>query len=396
MKIKIQSVVEFIKTKAADVKTMIKSSIKNWKNADRKTIIRSIGVITVIVAFAILAVIVAVLKAKSVSKTPVDMDGAKVELNDYKNIELTLPSLTVTDEDVDNYAKSLLNYYNTYSKQDKEIIERGDTVAVTMYVCDTNGNVIGDEGTQEIYINVGSGRPYAEVDNALIGAKPDSSLEIPVTLSSGEQGVAYVTAKHVLVDKVSYDTLTDTQADAVMSMSGVEGYEGVDGFYAYIRDLLDSQNKNTTRTAAYNAICEHLLETCTVDPFPDLELKKRMTEYMESVTAMCSSYYNMTFAEYCNAIGKTEKEYKTEIEKSLRDEIKSQLILMAIGDAENIQYDEDEFDTWSEDVLSDYGYDSMDDFYAEYGEENIKDAYRIEYIVDWLIDNGHVTYTDPE
>ena len=95
-------------------------------------------------------------------------------------------------------------------------------------------------------------------------------------------------------------------------------------------------------------------------------------------------------------IGTTEKEYREQVEEQLKDTIRLELIFTAIGDKEDIQYDEDKFQSYIDTVLKEYTYESAEELYAQYGEDYIKRAYRIEYIVDWLIDNADFVETPAE
>lgn len=329
----------------------------------------------------------------------VTMGEAKVVLGDYAGIEVRVEQFTVTDEDVDGQADLLVSRYNQTAASDRTTVEDGDSVNVTLELRDENGETLGD--VSEGFINIGAHATYEEVEKGLVGANAGDTLTIPITFPdpyeydeslSGKQATAEVTVHYIKEkDGVSLDALTDEQAALV---AGDGSVDTVDKFYGWVREQLEAQNEENMRSAAYGSICDTLLGTCMVEPFPDLELKNRMDKYMADTEEMCSGYYEMTFPEYCAMIGVTEEDYRADVEKSLTDTLKLELIFTAIGDREGIQYDESEFQAYIDGAVSDFGYGSAQELYDEYGEDYIKRAFRIEYVIDWLIDNADMVYTE--
>ena len=336
------------------------------------------------------------------SKEPtVTLDQAKVTIGNYVGIEISVDDPTVTDEDIQKQAEQVIAQYNLDAVSDRTVVEDKDAVYISAYMYDEAGELLEDElNNHEGWVQIGSNTTYEELEQGLIGAEVGKELEIPITFPdpyefdetlSGAKVICKATVQSIReTNELSPDTLTDEQAKAAFDV------ENVDGFYESIRSFLTEQNRESTRTAAFNQISEYLLATCTVDPFPDLELKNRVDDYLLSVEEMCQNYYNMTFSEYCASIEMTEEEYRADVEEYLSDNIRLELILTAIGDKEDIQYEEDAFQSYMDTVISDYDYESEEDVYAEYGEDYIKRAFRIEYVIDWLIDNADLVYVADE
>lgn len=351
------------------------------------------GIITGILLTALLA-------GCGAKEPTVTMDMAKVTLGNYVGIEVPVEKTTVTDEDVKEQARQVIYNYNQTAKSDRTVVEDGDTVYITAYMYDEAGELLEDEtNNHEGFVQIGSNNTYEELEQGLIGAEVGKELEIPITFPdpyeydetlSGAKVTSKVTVEYIReTDELTLEDLTDEEAQTAFET------DSVDDFYADIRNYLEDQNQENERTGAYNEISRYLLETCTVNPFPDLELKERMDDYMQSVEDMCSNYYNMTFSEYCASIETTEKDYRADIEQQLTDNIKLELILTAIADAEDIQYEEDEYQSYMDNILANFDYESEEAVYEDYDEDYVKRAFRIEYVIDWLIDNADIVYTEP-
>ncbi len=330
-------------------------------------------------------------------KTGVTADQAKVTLCSYEGIPVEISDPAVTDEEVNSYAQTVLYYYNQQQKSDRTVIEDNDTVSATVNFFDKDGNPIDDGSNNTGFIYIGSESTYPELEQGLIGAEVGKETEISITLPdpyelneelSGKTITAKVTPEYIKeTEELAVDTLTDEQAALVM-----DGVSTTDEFFKRIRVILTEERDANTRQEAYNVICEYLLENCQVKPFPDADLKVRADESMEQAKYTCETYYNITFEEYLDSLGHTEEEYRKDIEATLSDTIKLELIFTAIGDKEGIQYDEEEFQAYVEGVLEQSDYGTAEDFYADYGEDYVKMAFRIEYIVDWLIDHADLSY----
>ena len=326
------------------------------------------------------------------------MADAKAVLGEYRTIPVVIDNPEVTDEDVDGYVDMLLYYYNLSAEADRTVIEDDDTVWVELYLYDEDGVELDDGSDHQGFVYIGSGQTYPELEADLIGKEVGQEYEIPITLAdpyeydetlSGQTITAKVTPEYIRdPEELTQDELTDELAGQVL-----DGATSVDDLRNQARTILMEQAQEQLRQTAYNVICDYLLDTCKVDPFPDEELKIRTDNNMEQIKTVCNAYYGITFDEYLSQIGMSEKEYRKEIEDSIRDTIKLEIIFTAIGDAEDIQYVESEFDAYIDEILAQYTYDSADEIYEEYGEDYVKSAFRIEYIVDWLISEADLTYT---
>lgn len=330
----------------------------------------------------------------------VPMSDAKVTLGSYTGIEVPMGDVSVTDEEVDNAMQSSIHYYNQGVKSDRTVIEDKDTVFASVYLYDKDGELLEDGSNHEGFITIGSGGTYPELESGIIGLEVGKEAEIAIHLPdpyefdetlSGQTITAKVTPQYIKgTEELSLETLTDEQVKTAFDMDSVEAFRND------MRAHLVEAKEADVRQTAYNVICEKLLETCDVKPFPTAELAARVDSYMEQAERTCTSYYNCTMEEYFEMIGTTEKEYREQVEGQLRDTIKLELIFTAIGDKENIQYDEAEFQSYIDTIMKEFTYNSVEEIYEQYGEDYIKRAYRIEYIVDWLIDNADFVETPAE
>lgn len=331
----------------------------------------------------------------------VTMEEAKVSLPEYSGIPVTVTKPSVTDEEVASEAETILYSYNQSNALDRTVVEEGDTVSATIYLYDQDGEEFTDNSLSSGFITAGQGTTYAELEAGIVGMSCGETKTISFMLPdpyiynetlSGTQASAEVTVRYIKnPEEISLATMTDEQAEAVLPGSG-----SVFGFYDQVRENLLSQDESTSRQEAYEAICSYLLENSTVDPFPGAELAARTDEYLKETAADCEEYYDMSMDAYYEMLGTTEKDFRTQVEASISDTIRLELIFTAIGDAEGISYTQSDYEAYLQELMSSWNYTSEDELYEQYGQDYLEQTFRIETIIDWLIDHAEITYGDSD
>lgn len=325
-------------------------------------------------------------------------EDAQVSLCDYVGIEVTMEDGTVTEADVDSSLDSLLEYQSWNMVSERTVAQDGDSVFATVEMKDMDGNLVDDGSSSYGIVDIGSGNTHPEVEAAIIGMNVGDTKEVEVQLPdpyeyneelSGKKLMASVTLNGVRSDEeLSRDTLTDEQASRIFGM------DSVDALREDIRQQLSSNQENLRRTTAYDQICSYLLENCTVDPFPDGELTDRVEAQVDDIKGLCKEYYDMTFQEYLDSNGMTEEELRDSIKSQYEDTIRLELIFTAIADKEGIEYTEEEYQSYIDEVTVSSGYADAAALYEDYEESYVRMAYRIEKVVDWLIENADIVTTE--
>lgn len=325
-------------------------------------------------------------------------EDAQVTLCDYVGIEVTMEDGTVTEADIDSSLDSLLEYQSWNMVSERTVAQDGDSVFATVEMKDTDGNLVDDGSSSYGIVDIGSGNTHPEVEAVLIGMNVGDTKEVEVQLPdpyeyneelSGKKLMASVTLNGVRSDEeLSRSTLTDEQASRIFGMDSVEALR------EDIRSQLASNQENLRRTTAYDQICSYLLENCTVDPFPDGELTDRVEAQVDDIKGLCKEYYDMTFQEYLDSNGMTEEELRDSIKSQYEDTIRLELIFTAIADKEGIEYTEEEYQSYIDEVTVSSGYADAAALYEDYEESYVRMAYRIEKVVDWLIENADIVTTE--
>ncbi len=336
--------------------------------------------------------------------------GDYVSLGDYMNMEVTLDKdYQVTDDMVKNYVNNnVIANYPYYVESDKTVVENGDVANI-----DYEGLLDGeafDGGTAQDYdLEIGSGSFIDGFEDGLIGAEVGKETDLNLTFPedygnsdlAGKEVVFKVTVNAIKVKQdITYDTLTDEYVTYLSDKLGAS-YETVNDLTSDIRTYLEEQANSSRTQAIRSAVIAKLPEVCTVNALPDGLLDARMQEYLKKFEdTYCK---DTTLEDYLSSTyNTTVDDFKTQVQSEIETELDTQLILEAIAAVENIEFDEDGFNSYVSSLLSSYGYDSEDALYENYaqtaedGKAYLQTIYLCNKALDRVIENTNVTYNAAE
>ena len=336
--------------------------------------------------------------------------GDYVSLGDYMNMEVTLDKdYQVTDDMVKNYVNNnVIANYPYYVESDKTVVENGDVANI-----DYEGLLDGeafDGGTAQDYdLEIGSGSFIDGFEDGLIGAEVGKETELNLTFPedygnsdlAGKEVVFKVTVNAIKEKQdITYDTLTDEYVTYLSDKLGAS-YETVNDLTSDIRTYLEEQANSSRTQAIRSAVIAKLPEVCTVNALPDGLLDARMQEYLKKFEdTYCK---DTTLEDYLSSTyNTTVDDFKTQVQSEIETELDTQLILEAIAAVENIEFDEDGFNSYVSSLLSNYGYDSEDALYENYaqtaedGKAYLQTIYLCNKALDRVIENTNVTYNAAE
>lgn len=336
--------------------------------------------------------------------------GDYVSLGDYMNMEVTLDKdYQVTDDMVKNYVNNnVIANYPYYVESDKTVVENGDVANI-----DYEGLLDGeafDGGTAQDYdLEIGSGSFIDGFEDGLIGAEVGKETDLNLTFPedygnsdlAGKEVVFKVTVNAIKEKQdITYDTLTDEYVTYLSDKLGTS-YETVNDLTSDIRTYLEEQANSSRTQAIRSAVIAKLPEVCTVNALPDDLLDARMQEYLKKFEdTYCK---DTTLEDYLSSTyNTTVDDFKTQVQSEIETELDTQLILEAIAAVENIEFDEDGFNSYVSSLLSSYGYDSEDALYENYaqtaedGKAYLQTIYLCNKALDRVIENTNVTYNAAE
>lgn len=334
-----------------------------------------------------------------------------VKLGDYKGLDVTIDDdYMVEDSDVADYINNnVIANYPYYTDSDKQTVESGDFVNID-YTGTKDGKEFDGGSATGYVLEIGSKTFIDGFEDGLIGMnvgdEKDLNLTFPENYSSKDlagQDVVF----HVKVNKIvnrndmSYDTLSDEYVSYLSDKTGMS-YDNKDKMVSDIRDYLQTSQDSSKQSAIRTAALQKLAENCTVDGTPDGLLDAKVAEVLKQY----ESYYcqdGTKLEDYVkNSFNMEYADFLAEIEKEVKDDLETQLILETIADKEGIKLDDYGFADYVKNMMSSNGYESEDKLYESYastakdGKAYLQKVYVCNQALQVVVDNAKVTVQEPE
>lgn len=287
-----------------------------------------------------------------------------VKLGDYKNLKLDMEINEVTEEDIDNYLSYLVQPVEV--EDEETVLEEGDTANL-----DFTGYLDGEEfsgGAGTDYdLEIGSGTFIPGFEDQMIGMKKGEERDLNVTFPdnyASEELAGQDVVFHVKLNAVK--RMPEMNDDWAAEYSNGE-YKTLEEFRGSTRADLEEQNRsyaeNNLRNKAWNAV----VENSEMIAFPEIRLQEKRDEYnsyMESEAQM----YGLTAEEYIEQMGMTQEQFDQINEVQVRTEVKNELLLDAVVEAEGITEEDPDYQAELKKLTEDYGM-SVDELKKTYGED---------------------------
>lgn len=303
-----------------------------------------------------------------------------VTLGQYKG-------LTLYEVDSSVIAQELVEMMEGYAEL--EVVDRaaaeGDTVNIN-YV-GTKDGVAFDGGTYDnesgYNLELGSGTFIDGFEEGLIGAVAGEVRELNLTFPENYQSTDLAGQAVVFTVTVNYvqesvvPQLTDDFAKENLEFDTVAGY---------VAALYEVRNEESF----YNQISEYLMASSSVENYPADTVEYEKQSFIDYYTSY-AEYYGM----YLGLDTETALTYlfgfeSLEVLESYAEEyafnvVKNMLILTEIAVQENLTISEEEYQQRALIYALSYGYEDLESFEEDYGEDAVFEAVTMDYIMDYII-----------
>jgi trigger factor len=250
------------------------------------------------------------------------------DLPDASAFAVTVDDVAVTDEEVVEQLDALRARFGTLTGVERPA-GKDDFVVVDLSAT-VDGKDIEEAATTGLSYQIGSGGLIDGIDEALTGLSADESTTFTTTMVAGEHAnsEAAVTAKVTAVKERELPEADDEFAQLASE------FDTLDELRDDLKDRLGKAKRMQQAAQARDKVLEALLEATEV-PLPvsvlDAELEVRTHDAIHAF-----DHDEARFAEWLTEQGQTREEFDAEAKKDAERSVKTQLVLDAIADAEEV------------------------------------------------------------
>ncbi len=263
-----------------------------------------------------------------------------IDLPNYKNRSIEVPSPLVTDEDLDTQIERILEQFGTVEEMDRPA-SKGDFVSIDVSAETEDGEPIPDATVSDLLYEVGSGMFLEGIDDVLEGVEAGGTLEFSGTLPpgfgerAGEEAVFTVT-----VNEVKERVLPELDNDWVDENTEFETV-------AEMRESLRGQLGDVKLRAASREFADRAISTLR-DQI-DIELPEGLVD-AEADSILHNFLHRLEEAEltlddYIRATGTSIEAFVADAKGQARVSILNRLVIEAVAEAEGLDVTEDDLST---------------------------------------------------
>ncbi len=243
-------------------------------------------------------------------------------------LSATVDDVEVTEEEIDEQLDLLRARFGTLTGVDRPV-QTGDFVSLDLSAT-VDGEEIEEAATSGLSYEVGSGELIEGIDEAIVGASAGETRTFTTTLVAGEHAGREAEV-NVTVGSVKLRELPE--ADDEFAQLASE-FDTLDELQADLRQRLLRVKTMQQGMQARDKVLKALLAVTEV-PLPegvvDSEVEARAHDALHSF-----DHDEQRFAEWLEQRGQTREQFDTEIRQAAEEAVKTQLVLDALADAEEV------------------------------------------------------------
>ena len=252
----------------------------------------------------------------------------QVTLPPYDGIAVTVDDVTVSDEEIDQQVDALRERFAVLKAADRPVAD-GDYVSIDLRAT-VDGEEVPGGTTTGLSYEVGSGSLMDGLDEALLGASAGDERWFTTDLVAGEfaDRAADVTASVRSVKEKELPELDDEFAQTASEFDTLEELRGD------VRGRLERVKALEQGAQARDRVLEALLDATEV-PLPGSVVRGEV-EWRQHDIGHQLEGAGLDLDAYLDAEGRSREDFDAEVQRNSETAVKSQLVLDAIADAEQL------------------------------------------------------------
>ena len=341
-----------------------------------------------------ISVILAAALAGTLAGCSTELSNEYVTVAQYKGLEVPAPAQTeVTDEQVDLVIKSNLAGFATREEITDRPAQTGDVVNIdyTGYI-DGEAFEGGSAAAAELELGsnsfIGATDDYAGFEEQIvghnIGDEFDITVQFPEEYSQNPDMEGVVAEFHIVLNSIAVEKVPELTDEWVQQNS--EESETVEEYRDEIRSTLEESTEDSVRAELQDSVLNTLLENTEVKKYPEDVVSAQEAMFTEAYTQM-AEMYEMELGEFLETYMQTTEE---ELNQQAKEYAQQSAVLgeavKLIAEKENLEPTEEEYTEGYAEYAEQSGYEDVQAFIDEVGEDALRSQIRQDAVAEYLVD----------
>lgn len=307
----------------------------------------------------------------------------EVKLGEYKGLEAKMLDTEATDEDVAEELKSMQDRNSRLVSVNDEAAKMGDTAEI-----DFEGFVDGvafEGGKGENYpLELGSGSFIPGFEEQVAGHKVDDEFDVNVTFP--EEYAAELAGKDAVfkckIHEIKHKELPELDDEFAKDVSE---FDTLEELKADLKKQIAEKKEANAKTDFENQLLEQVVENMEAE-IPEVMFSQKCDDMMNDYSYRLQMQ-GIDLNTYLGYLGQTVEQFKTQFMDGAKQQVKVELAINAIIDAENINATEEEIDAEVAKLAEQYGMEA-DQIKKAVPAENIARDVNTKKAVDLIVDSA--------
>lgn len=300
-----------------------------------------------------------------------------VALANYKGVEVSTAKI---EETMENNINSLLEEHKTSLEITDRPTKKGDVVVIDFI--GTMGGEAFDGGTANNYeVELGSGALIDGFEDGLIGKNIGEQVKLELNFPDDYEVNPDLSGKRVDFDvtiKSISEVIIPKLTDEFISTLENSKFQTVEEYKADLRN-----------SAKRNLVWQNIVDNSTILKFPKKEVKAYYDKMVKNYETMAVSQYNTTLPKFIQYyMGSDVDSFLNSLLETSKMQSKKDIILYSIARNENITYESDDYDEIALDYAKSYGYETLEQFKAQYGTNEVNRSVLSEKVVKYVTESS--------
>lgn len=270
----------------------------------------------------------------------------KIELGEYKGIQVDRTKVEITDANVDEELK-----YIQESRATTELAGDRGIVADDIVIADIVTSVEGEEKPEPRRSLVRMGQNLPGFDENVLGMKAGESksfsLDVPAE-TEGSDLAGKIINFEITVDSIRGRILPELNDEFAKQMGD---YESLDAFKEFLKaEIIRSANEKADSDVEHSIIDEIVSRSSIF--FPDILMEHDLHHELEDMKERLEKQ-GMTLQDYVARSGKTPDQFLAEMREMINGRIRTGLALGEIAEKENLIVTDDDVEAEIDKIAED-------------------------------------------
>lgn len=295
-----------------------------------------------------------------------NIECPSIELGVYINLPIEQREILVSETEVQSELEHRLMKYAKYEKVKKRGIENGDIVTIIFNNMIDNSEVEND-------IRIGDKEISAEFDKVILGMTRNETKEVKI------ESINYK-VKIKEIEQVIFPKLSN---------QFVKEYLGYDSLVKYKKQLereIFQIKKELEKEEAKSKLISLVVENSQIHDDLNEKIEKQFQELKKSYETY-ARVNKLSYEDVLRQYDTSEKKMWEHVEENIKQDIVTDAIIRK----EHINFDEAQFHKLEMDYVTEYGYNTIEEFIMDCGKEYLEKEVKREYIKDFLYDNAEIS-----